>query len=161
MVIIVGAGLSGLLIAYHLENNGIPYKILEARERVGGRIHTINGVLDTPIEMGATWFHNQHRHLLSLLNELELPYYEQYMEGTTFFQQNRNAPPEQINIPQGETSYRLEGGSSRLINTLNSKLSKERVLLNQPVKEIIKTSTRDTKFGQRPWRKTPQGGITF
>jgi len=61
MVIIIGAGLSGLLTGYRLKKEGIPFKILEARNRVGGRINTVNGINNTPIEMGATWFTNQHK----------------------------------------------------------------------------------------------------
>ena len=43
MIIIVGAGLSGLLTGYLLKKEGIPFKILEARNRIGGRINTVYG----------------------------------------------------------------------------------------------------------------------
>jgi monoamine oxidase len=56
MVIIIGAGLSGLLTAYRLKEEGVPFKILEARDRTGGRIHTLESKNGTPLEMGATWF---------------------------------------------------------------------------------------------------------
>lgn len=86
MIIIIGAGLSGLLAAYHLKKEGIPFKILEARTRVGGRINTVYGTNNTPVEMGATWFGTQHKNLIALLEELGIKYFEQYMEGTVFFQ---------------------------------------------------------------------------
>ena len=72
MVLIIGGGLSGLLTGYRLKKEGVPFQILEARDRVGGRIHTINGTSNTPVEMGATWFTDQHKNLIGLLNELEL-----------------------------------------------------------------------------------------
>ena len=56
-VAILGAGISGLSAAYHLVENGVKdIVVLEARERVGGRIHTImhNG---HPLELGAQWIH--------------------------------------------------------------------------------------------------------
>lgn len=136
MVIIIGAGLSGLLTAYCLKKEGIPFKILEARHRIGGRINTVYGTDHTPFEMGATWFGGQHRNLIALLEELGLDYFEQYMEGTVFFQPFSTSPAQSIQIPSQPPSYRISGGSSHLINTLYQKLDKKDVLLNQSVTEI-------------------------
>ena len=70
-VIIIGGGLSGLTIAYNLKKQNVPFLILEAQGNLGGRINTIKGVLNSPMEMGATWFNNSHTHLIQLLEELE------------------------------------------------------------------------------------------
>ena len=137
MILIIGAGLSGLLTAYRLKNEGIKFKILEARTRVGGRINTVYGTENTLIEMGATWFDNQHGYLIALLEELGIDYFEQYMDGTVFFQPFATSPAEAIQIPSQPPSYRISGGTSHLINTLYQKLDKNDVLLNQSVKEII------------------------
>ncbi|MDX5420811.1 MAG: protoporphyrinogen oxidase [Hymenobacteraceae bacterium] len=40
-VAIIGAGISGLALAYHLQRLGVPYDLFEASGRVGGNIHTI------------------------------------------------------------------------------------------------------------------------
>ena len=69
-VLIIGAGLTGLTLGYQLKQKGIPFKIIEARNRAGGRINTIYSGQETPIEMGATWLSTEHKYLLSLLNEL-------------------------------------------------------------------------------------------
>jgi len=55
-VIIVGAGISGLSAADHLINSGKDVLVLEARDRIGGRIwsHSWNGIT---IEEGANWIH--------------------------------------------------------------------------------------------------------
>ena len=55
-VIIIGAGISGLAAADHLIDNGNDVLILEARDRIGGRIwsYSWNGVT---IEEGANWIH--------------------------------------------------------------------------------------------------------
>ena len=136
MILIVGAGLSGLLTAYRLKQQGIPFKILESRNRVGGRINTIYGTDNTPVEMGATWFGNQHKNLIALLDELEIEVFEQYMKGTAFFQPFSTSPAQSIQIPDQAPSYRVSGGTANLINALYQKLDKNDVLLNQPVKKI-------------------------
>lgn len=62
-VIIIGSGVSGLAAAEDLAKNGIDYLILEARDRVGGRIHTFRDGL-IPYDLGASWAHD------TLSNEL-------------------------------------------------------------------------------------------
>lgn len=136
MIIIIGAGLSGLLTAYRLKKEGIPFKILEARTRIGGRINTVYGTDNTPVEMGATWFGNQHKNLIALLEELGIEYFEQYMDGTVFFQPFSTSPAQSIQIPSQPPSYRISGGTSNLINSLYKELDGKDVLLNQTVKEI-------------------------
>ncbi len=136
MILIIGAGLSGLLTGYRLKKEGIPFKILEARNRIGGRINTVNTTNNTPIEMGATWFTNQHRHMIALLEELKIEYFEQHMTNKVFYQSNINSPAQLIEIPSQSNSYRISGGTSNLINTLFNKLDPNDVLLNQSVRAI-------------------------
>ncbi|MCL5246640.1 FAD-dependent oxidoreductase [Cellulophaga sp. 20_2_10] len=136
MILIIGAGLSGLLTAYHLKKEGIPFKILEARDRIGGRIHTVYKTNEAPVEMGATWFTSQHTYLRSLLEELGINYFEQHMGSKVFYQPSSAQPPQLVTIPNESTSYRISGGTSNLINTLFSTLDPNNVLLNQTVKKI-------------------------
>lgn len=57
-VLIVGAGAAGLAAAGELQTQGIQnVVIVEARERVGGRIWTGKIGGDVPVELGATWIH--------------------------------------------------------------------------------------------------------
>ena len=137
MILIIGAGLSGLLTGYRLKKEGIPFKILEARNRVGGRINTLYGTKSTPIEMGATWFTHQHKHVIALLEELEIDYFEQSMDSKVFYQPLATSPAQSVQIPSQTPSYRIYGGTSNLTNTLFDNLDKNDVLLNQSVKDII------------------------
>ena len=52
-VIVIGAGIAGLAAASELAEAGLSITVLEARDRIGGRIHTISGPEDFTIEMGA------------------------------------------------------------------------------------------------------------
>ena len=136
MILILGAGLSGLLTGYLLKKEGIPFKIIEARNRIGGRIDTVIGTNDTPVEMGATWFTSQHKYLIALLKELEIEYFEQHMDRKVCYQTSANSPAQLIEIPNQSASYRISGGTINLINTLFEKLDENEVLLNQSVKSI-------------------------
>lgn len=53
-VLVVGAGIAGLVAAYRLSQAGVPVDIIEARNRVGGRIHTLHNVADLsiPVDLG-------------------------------------------------------------------------------------------------------------
>lgn len=55
-VLIVGAGMAGLSAARSLADAGWPVRVLEARDRIGGRVYT-NRDWGVPLEMGASWIH--------------------------------------------------------------------------------------------------------
>ncbi|MEO1095064.1 MAG: FAD-dependent oxidoreductase [Cyanobacteria bacterium J06638_28] len=55
-IAIVGAGISGLAAAHTLANHGLDVTVLEARERIGGRVWTDRG-LGTAVDLGASWIH--------------------------------------------------------------------------------------------------------
>jgi len=55
-IIIIGAGIAGLVACHYLKQSGFDVVILEARNRVGGRIHT-DFSLGFPVNCGASWIH--------------------------------------------------------------------------------------------------------
>lgn len=69
-VIIIGAGATGLMAAYTLARAGKTVTVLEARNRIGGRIHTINDKnFSAPTELGAEFIHGNLPVTLALLKE--------------------------------------------------------------------------------------------
>ena len=56
-VVVVGAGIAGLTVANALAHAGVACVVVEARERVGGRLHTID-LAGCPVDMGGSWIHH-------------------------------------------------------------------------------------------------------
>lgn len=140
-ILIIGAGLSGLLTAYRLKNKGFDIEIIEARERLGGRIHTINSGTSS-VEMGATWFNDIHSNVKRIVNEFELGYFEQFMKGTSYFEPFSQAPIQEIEIPQNSPSYRFTGGTLALIEAIKNKLNGVQIHLGEIVSEIDCTNEK-------------------
>jgi monoamine oxidase len=60
-VAIIGAGAAGLGAARALENSGLSVIVLEARDRVGGRGHTIIAAPGITFDLGCGWLHSADR----------------------------------------------------------------------------------------------------
>ena len=57
-VVIIGAGAAGLAAARQLDEHGIDFVVVEARDRVGGRVFTHRDTATPiPIELGAEFIH--------------------------------------------------------------------------------------------------------
>jgi monoamine oxidase len=57
-VAIIGAGAAGLGAAHALKDSGLSFLVLEARDRVGGRGHTIMAAPDVVFDVGCGWLHS-------------------------------------------------------------------------------------------------------
>src|SRR5438876_5761580 len=74
-VIVIGAGLAGLVAGYELTQAGHEVAILEARARPGGRVHTIREPFSDGLhaEAGALFIPNNHHLTLKYTNLFGLP----------------------------------------------------------------------------------------
>jgi monoamine oxidase len=64
-VVVIGAGLAGLAAARELRRQGHEVVVVEARERIGGRIWTSTKWPDMPLDLGASWIHGVSSNPLS------------------------------------------------------------------------------------------------
>src|SRR5947209_20202394 len=63
--VVVGAGAAGIAARRRLAGAGLAAVALEARERVGGRAHTILARPDLPVDCGAGWVHSADKNRLA------------------------------------------------------------------------------------------------
>jgi monoamine oxidase len=55
-VVVVGAGIAGLTVANALAHDGVECVVIEARDRIGGRLHTVD-LAGWPVDLGGSWIH--------------------------------------------------------------------------------------------------------
>ena len=79
--IIIGAGLSGLAAGLKLKAAGKKFMILEARDRVGGRVFTKQLPNGGYVDLGAAWIGPTQTRMYELLKENCLEYFPTYDEG--------------------------------------------------------------------------------
>jgi len=102
-VIIIGAGATGLMAARELTRAGKRVLILEARNRIGGRIYTFSGNgFSVPVEAGAEFIHGEAKVTINVLKEYGIAYAKTGGE----FKQIRHG--KQRGEITGEQYYKLE-----------------------------------------------------
>jgi monoamine oxidase len=71
--IVIGAGAAGLAAANRLAENGVDVTVLEARERIGGRVWTIHpDSVIVPVELGAEFLHGETPELDAIAGQARL-----------------------------------------------------------------------------------------
>lgn len=131
-IAIIGGGLSGLYAASLLEKK-YDITLFEARERFGGRIHSIEG-----FDLGPSWVWAHQSRILKLIRSLGLEIIPQYEKGYALYETpsiiERFTP--QPTAPSG----RIKGGIGRVIDRLSENLTSTTLHLGEP---ILSLSQRD------------------
>jgi monoamine oxidase len=118
--LVVGGGLSGLYAAWRLQQQGIPYLLLEAQSNLGGRIFSAPTIKDPAlaVDLGPTWFWPHQHKMMDLLRELNITWFEQYTAGDALYQMRPAQAPGRTAGAGAMQSYRVNGGMQTLITAL-------------------------------------------
>ncbi|MEQ8548908.1 MAG: NAD(P)/FAD-dependent oxidoreductase [Cyclobacteriaceae bacterium] len=152
-VIIIGGGLAGLTVAHELKKQGVNALLLEACDRLGGRIFT-KRTGELTFELGATWVF-QDEQLKELINELGLDIYPQYLSGDALIKYAPTMALQQAptdSLMHGAIYHKIAGGTGAIIQALADKLAPSRINLNSQVKSITydgESITLRTQDGQQ------------
>jgi len=89
-VIIIGAGVSGMSAARQLKAAGVRAIVLEARDRIGGRVLTDSQALGRPFDKGAYWLHNKASNpLVPIARNAGVGLIESRYSNIAFFDQSK------------------------------------------------------------------------
>lgn len=73
-VLVIGAGIAGLVAARELAWRGLSVGVCEASSRIGGRIMTVSHAGRDDVDLGATWVHWTHPHVWAEMSRYGLRY---------------------------------------------------------------------------------------
>lgn len=132
--LIIGGGISGCVMARHLAQRQLDFKLVEAQATLGGRIQSTEQGLD----LGPTWFWPHQHSVKALLAELNIGIFAQHTQGDLVYQAGPNSPIQRESSQQDMLSHRVEGGMSAVITALTNALTQDQVLLNSPISQITK-----------------------
>lgn len=142
-VLIVGGGLAGLAAAWQLHQAGIAFLLVEARDRLGGRILTA-GADGRPaadgFDLGPSWFWPEmHPDMARLVRELGLAAFPQPAEGAMLVQRADGAVARYAAMRQEPESMRLAGGTGALVAALAAGLPEGSLRLGTRISRLTRS----------------------
>jgi monoamine oxidase len=138
-ILIVGGGLAGLAVADMLERQGRAWHLLEAQDRLGGRIlsHQVAGAA---FDLGPAWFWPGQPRIQAMIDRFGLSVFEQFSTGMRVFQDQTGAVHPNRGFASMQGSLRLRGGMASLVDAIVAGLPQDKIALGAAVSHIELTS---------------------
>lgn len=130
--LIIGAGLCGLAVAEALEVRGENYLLVDARDRVGGRILSVPHK-GSAVDMGPAWFWPGQPRMAGLTDRLGVQRFDQFSTGSLTFEDPTGAVQRGRGYAPMEGSWRIAGGLGALTDAMAGRLGEERLHLSTRV----------------------------
>ncbi|OIQ44150.1 MAG: hypothetical protein BM558_08985 [Roseobacter sp. MedPE-SW] len=154
-IAIIGGGLSGLSLARHLAQAGRDFQLFEARDRLGGRIASLQHASrdDTSIvplgyDLGPSWFWPGQHRMERMVHELRLKKFDQYASGTALFETETGEILSNLGLASMQGAWRLQSGMRGLIDGIAQQLAPDRLHLNHALSELHQNGRLIFKEGQ-------------
>lgn len=154
-IVVIGGGLSGLMATWQLQLAGVDVRLLEARDRLGGRILTVDE--QAHCDLGPSWFWRGQPLIATLLHHFDIPFFEQHAAGDVLME---GADGQVMRGPGPSPmagALRIEGGMGHLVRHIVREIDPARVHLNRvartvSLQENTVTVTADTPDGKEQLR---------
>lgn len=145
-VLIVGAGLSGLALALDLQRAGRDYILVEARDRIGGRIKSLAADAasgNAPrYDLGPAWFWPGQPRMAQFVRDFDLAVFEQYSTGSLVFEDANGAIQRDLAFATMAGSLRLENGMASLTEAIAAALQNDKIHLRSQVQHVTLAAHR-------------------
>lgn len=170
-ILIVGAGIAGLTAAYRLQENGVWVDIIEARNRVGGRLHTLHNAANTGInvELGGEFIDSSHKNVRNLARELNLELVDLYASDTDLTKQVWYFEGKQVSLKEiskgfipiankiesdlrllgDEITYKSHNSYAAKIDKISLEKYVDRIKAPSYIKKLLKVAYT-TEYGREP-----------
>ncbi|MEL6571363.1 MAG: NAD(P)/FAD-dependent oxidoreductase [Pseudomonadota bacterium] len=136
--LIIGGGLSGLRLALALAEAGRDFLLVEARERLGGRILSVE-YGGAYFDLGPTWFWPGQPRIHALIERLGLAKFEQFAIGAHTYEDADGRVQRGQGFAAMQGSYRLIDGMAALIDGLSAQIPEARIYRKTEVRKITRT----------------------
>lgn len=133
--LIVGGGLSGLALADRLTREGKDFLLVEAQDRLGGRILT-TALSGGTFDLGPAWFWPGQPRIEALARRFQIPAFPQYASGDQMYQERSGDVQRARGFASMQGSYRLAGGMGALSDALAGSLDASRIWTGARVQTI-------------------------
>jgi len=124
-ILVIGGGLTGLTCALLLHEAGHSVIVVEAADRLGGRVHSLRDRASDAYlaDLGPTWIWPEAQPFATrFLQKLEIGITPQFETGDTIVDMATNGSPSRHKLPGMEGSYRVDGGTTAIVERLVGRL---------------------------------------
>ncbi|MBT0958961.1 FAD-dependent oxidoreductase [Alphaproteobacteria bacterium KMM 3653] len=142
-VLIVGGGLSGLALADHLARQGRDFLLVEAQDRLGGRILT-KEMSGGAFDLGPAWFWPGQPRMAALAERFQIPVFEQFSAGDLVYQEQSGAVQRGRGYASMEGSYRLAGGIGSVVHALAKVSDPAKIMTNARLTSVAHSAGKIT-----------------